>query len=110
MRWSDELVLIGTTPAPPDSQGFPTPALETRNAIFANRKSVGYSEFFQAKQAGYTEWLKFDVHSADYAKQELAEYEGKRYTILRTYIDQKSNGEFIELTLSDLSQRGGGNG
>ena len=61
-------------------------------------------EFFKAKQAGYNEQMKFDIYAAEYDGQTIAEYKGKRYTILRTYIDPKTNGEYVELTLSDTLQ------
>ena len=109
MRWSDEITLIHAdfTDAT-DGDGFTVPKLGERTTVFADRKSVGFNEFFKAKQAGYTEQMKFDVYAVEYDGQTVAEYEGKQYRILRTYEDPKKNGEFIELTLSDLKERGGG--
>lgn len=115
MRWSDEVTLIseaipeGQTDAT-NENGFPVPLEETRTTVFANKKSVGFNEFFKARLAGYTEELKFDVFTVEYDGQTLAEYGGKRYKILRTYVDPKTEGEYTELTLSDLSQRGGADG
>ena len=113
MRWSDEITLI-TQIWPDDHKdvtddnGFTLPPLEEKQrTVFANRKSVGFSEFFKAKMAGYSEEMKFDVFTAEYDDQTIAEYNGKRYKILRAYIDPKTSGEYTELTLSDLSQRGG---
>jgi len=112
MRWSDELTLTFEQSTPDhadatDSDGFTLPRVGKETTVYANKKSVGFSEFFKAKQAGYTEQLKFDIFTVEYEGQTLAEYEGKRYRILRTYIDPKTAGEFTELTLSDLSERGG---
>ena len=109
MRWSDEITLIHTdfTDAT-DGDGFTVPKQGARTTVFANRKSVGFNEFFTAKQAGYTEQMKFDVYAVEYDGQTVAEYEGKQYRILRTYEDPKTGGEFLELTLSDLKEKGGG--
>lgn len=111
MCWSDEITLISAeVPADPadatNNNGFPVKPSETRTTVYANKKSVGFNEFFKAKQAGYSEEMKFDVFTVEYAGQPFAEYGGKRYKILRTYEDPKTEGEYTELTLSDLSERG----
>ena len=109
LRWSDEITLIQAdfTDAT-DSDGFTVPKQGERTTVFANKKSVGFNEFFKAQAEGYTERLKFDVYSVEYDGQTVAEYEGVQYRILRTYVDPKTGGEFLELTLSDLKERGGG--
>ncbi|WP_052152879.1 phage head closure protein [Dehalobacter sp. UNSWDHB] len=104
MRWTDLLTLVALSE--PDERvnehGFPNEQTETAKTVFANKLSVGYSEFYKAAQAGYTAELKFDVYTQEYEGQEIAEYEGKRYRVLRTYVSK--NGEFTELTLVDLPQ------
>jgi hypothetical protein len=107
MRWSDEITLIGLTlPAEAtNANGFSNPETETRKAIYANKKSVGFSEFYVAQQAGFSAELKFDIYTEEYEGQTMAEYGGKRYKILRTYVSK--NGETTELTLSDLTEGGG---
>ena len=110
MRWSDQLTLISET-APgggeeaADEHGFGLPQEGGLTTVYANKKSVGYGEFFKAKMAGYNEELKFDVFTAEYAGQTLAEYNGRRYTVLRTYIDPEAEGEYTELTLSDILKK-----
>lgn len=108
MRWSEELTLISTTPPAErtDAQGFTSTPAETAVTVYANKKSVGYSEFYKADQSGQYVRYKFDVHTEEYTGQTLAEYEGKRYFILRTY--EKGSGDITELTLSDLPGVGGG--
>lgn len=107
MRWNDEITLIALIdPAERvNEHGFRNPQAEAKTTVFANQKSVGYSEFYKAAQAGYETTLKFDVYKAEYDGQKLAEYNGKRYRILRTYEDPKRPDE-LELTLSDLTERG----
>lgn len=104
-KWSDILTLITVTASAEETNenGFNAEPTEESREVFANKKSVGYSEFYKSAQAGYTTELKFDVYSHEYAGQTLVEYGGKRYKVLRTY-DSKS-GEFTELTLTDLSER-----
>lgn len=104
MRWSEQITLIALSEPSErvNEHGFPNDQTETATTIFANKKSVGYSEFYKAAQAGYTAEMKFDVYSQEYEGQEIAEFEGKRYRVLRTYVDK--NGEFTELTLVDLPE------
>jgi len=110
MQWSDELILIREVGLiKTDEAGFTLPRDEEATTVYANRKSVGFKEFFEAKRTGYTEHAKFDIHTFEYTGQTLAECEGKRYKILRAYTDPKTSGEYTELTLSDLSEGGEAN-
>lgn len=104
MRWSDEITLIALSdPAEKvNEKGFKNQKTETATTVYGNKKSVGYSEFYKAAQAGYQTELKFDVFTEEYSGQELAEVEGRRYKVLRTYVSK--SGEITELTLSDLAE------
>lgn len=107
MRWGDQITLIALkAPDPPTNEhGFPNKHVEEQTTVFANRKSVGYSEFYKAAVAGIKAEMKFDVRAFEYSGQEIAEYpvsSGKRYRVLRTY--DHTNGEFVELTLVDLPE------
>jgi len=104
-KWSDLITLIKTVPPTEvtNENGFAEEPIEQSRSIFCNKKSVGYSEFYKSQQAGYKAELKIDVYAQDYEEETLVEFEGKRYKVLRTY--ESRNGEFIELTLSDLSER-----
>ena len=106
-NWSDILTLISHTP--PDERtnanGFANKPIEQSRSVFGNKLSVGQAEFYRAQTAGIKADLKFDVYTADYAGETVAEYDGKRYGIIRTYLAK--SGEITELTLTDLTQRGG---
>lgn len=107
MRWADQITLIALTEKTPrtNEHGFPDDGDETATTVFADKKSVGYSEFYKAQQAGYTTEMKFDVHSFEYTGQRIVEYpvsSGTRYRVLRTYLH--GNGEFTELTLVNLPE------
>lgn len=104
-KWSDVITLIKTVPPTEatNENGFAQEPTEQSRSVFCNKKSVGYSEFYRSQQAGYKAELKVDIYLQDYQKEALVEFEGLRYKVLRTY--ESRNGEFIELTLSDLSER-----
>ena len=113
MRWGEQITLIALSdPSPATNEhGFPAKRPENATTVFADKKSVGFSEFYKAQQAGYTTELKFDVHSFEYKEQQIVEYpvsSGKRYRVHRTYLH--GNGEFTELTLVDLPEAEGGGG
>lgn len=113
MQWCDEITLISykepiTANTQINKNGFRLPPQEThkafRETIFCNKKSVGFSEFYKAQQAGITATLKVDIFTEEYDNQQFAEIDGRRYKILRTYLI--NSGEHLELTLSDLSEKG----
>ena len=71
---------------------------EVKTVLLCRKKSVTRSEFYQANQAGIRPSLVVDIHSFEYDNQELAEFEGKRYRILKTYpVDL----ETLELTMTE---------
>lgn len=103
-KWCDVITLIAETDPQSitDNKGFYNAPTETGRVIYANKKSVGHTEFYQSAQAGILAEMKFDVRAADYSGESVVEYGGKRYAITRSYAQK--NGDIIELTLSDLSQ------
>lgn len=104
MRWNETITLIATSPPEnlTDDDGFATDPVETATEVFGNRKSVSSSEFYRAAQTGIAVVMKYEVRSIDYSGQTIAEADGNRYRILRTY---DIDGETTELTLSDMAER-----
>jgi SPP1 family predicted phage head-tail adaptor len=76
-----------------DADGFPADTEVVRKDIFANKKSVRSSEFYQASQSGYRLDLMFEIRSIDFENETYLVFNGKRYEIIRTY----DKGENIEL-------------
>jgi len=70
--------------------------------IFAQKKSIKQTEFYSAANVGLKPELTFEIFMFEFNYQEKLKYNGKEYTILRTY----EKGEKIELVVS--SQIGGG--
>ncbi|PZO95397.1 MAG: phage head-tail adapter protein [Streptococcus pyogenes] len=71
---------------------------EVKTKLLCLKRSITRSEFYQANQAGIRPSLIVDIHSFEYEDQELAEFDGKRYRIIKTYpVDL----EIIELTLTE---------
>lgn len=85
MRWGEQITLIALSEPSPrtNEHGFPVARTETAITVFADKKSVGFSEFYKAQQAGYTTELKFDVHSFEYEEQQIVEYPFRAETVSR---------------------------
>ena len=91
--WKDELILIKETPVF-DEVGNQI-MQETLTTVFCDVKSVSRSEFYNASSVGLKPTLVFKVHLFEYENEELVEYEGIKYNVIRTYIVDSEN---IELT------------
>jgi SPP1 family predicted phage head-tail adaptor len=102
--WADEITLISLEMPEErvNSNGFPNAATEKKNTVFCNKKPIGYNEYYKSQQLGISVEFKAEVYAIDYSNETIAEFEGKRYTILKHY---EINDEVTELTLSDLRQQ-----
>lgn len=70
----------------------------TERTVFAEVRSVGMKETYQALAVGLEPELTFVLADYyDYENEKYVEYEGRRYTVIRTY--RKGNNE-IELVVS----------
>lgn len=53
--------------------------------IYAKKKSITQSEFYQAQAQGFKPELKFEINSFEYEENKKIRYKGRIYKILRTY-------------------------
>ena len=94
MDRSNVLALVGVT--------YTTDALnqqipqETTRDVFCNISSVSSQEFFDAGQAGLNPEWRVTVFAPDYNGETIAELNGVRYGVYRTYLGKN---ETIELNL-----------
>ncbi len=69
-----------------DSYGNPAMKMKLSDAVFAELKSIGQSEFYQSQTVGQKPEIKFKLTDyMDYQGQRYLIHEGTRYTVLRTY-------------------------
>lgn len=68
--------------------------VKTTRQVFANKKSVRASEFYQAMSTGLRPELMFEIRSVEYQEEPKLIYNGKEYNIIRVY---DKNGEITEL-------------
>jgi SPP1 family predicted phage head-tail adaptor len=81
----------------PEAGGVGTDRQETRRTVFCTLKSIGQQEAYLAMGQGLNPELKVILaHDFEYEGEGIAELNGVRYEILRTYITEADG---IELTL-----------
>jgi len=89
------LYLVSETP---ETHGVFDRPQETRRKVFCTIKSVGYNEYYRAMENSLTPSFVFVLEDyAEYQNEKTCVYEGKRYRIIRTYL----NGQKIELTAEE---------
>jgi SPP1 family predicted phage head-tail adaptor len=74
--------------------GDPIKVQQKNDYIFAEKKSIRQSEFYQAAATGLRPEIMFEVNSFEYNNEPMLEYEGKTYNIIRTF---QKDAETIEL-------------
>ena len=68
----------------------------TYRQVFANKKSVRQSEFYNAAIVGLKPQLVFEVYSFEFNNDEKVKYNDIEYSIIRAY----EKGETTELTVA----------
>lgn len=101
MTYDNELTLIKQEFIE-DEIGNQTPS-ETRKTVLCNVKSVGRNEFYSAATAGLQPSIVFVIHGYEYDGEQVVEFEGTRYNVIRTY---STDFEEIELTCERVAADG----
>jgi SPP1 family predicted phage head-tail adaptor len=70
-------------------------ATETRTMVYVTEKSISRSEWYDAGQQGLNPSIQLSTPRCNYSGQREIEYEGRRYSVYRTYL----NGDRVELYL-----------
>lgn len=67
--------------------------------VYANKKSVRQSEFYEAKQIGLKPEIMFEVYFMEYTNEEYIRFNDKIYTIIRVY----EKDTYVELVCGALN-------
>lgn len=103
-QWDDviKIVYIAETV---DDEGYPTEGEVKTEEIFATKKSVRSSEFYQAASIGKAVQVVFEIHTFEFVEgAKYIEFNNKRYAIVRDY----ENGEITEVVCTFGSSIGQG--
>lgn len=91
---TDVLILIKQTDAGEDSR-----------TVFCSLRSIGMKEFYEASARDFYPEKKFVLADyLDYEDEELVEYDGRRYRVLRTF----RTGQELEIVVTRASAEEGG--
>lgn len=78
---------------------------DTRRDVFCRLQSIGQSEFYEASARDFYPEMKFVLADyLDYDNEQLIDYNGRRFRVLRTY----RAGQELELTVTRASAEEGG--
>lgn len=97
MTFDNELTLLGIE-YEKDEWGNQKP-IPIKKTVLCNLESASRSEFYNASVSGYKPELVFIIHTYEYDNEEKVEFEGKEYTIIRTY---RKNFEELELVCGQV--------
>jgi hypothetical protein len=82
--WTDVIDLIAETKTP-DADGYDT-IVETPREVFCNfQDGVARNEFYAGMKAGMRPTATVEVWEDDYDHEELCEYDGTRFSVIRNY-------------------------
>ena len=85
----------------PEARGMLEASTETRRKTYCEEKSLSMTEIYQARASGFSPSIRLVIpQEFEYRGETICEYRGERYTILRDYTDEKSDGR--ELTLERI--------
>lgn len=96
-----EIVLIADKTDETDRDGYPIKT-ETEKTVFARKKSVARTEFYEALRSGMNPVYIFEMFAGDYDGQRLVEYEGVRYEVARSF---QTSPDCISLTCKEVRRK-----
>jgi SPP1 family predicted phage head-tail adaptor len=99
MLFRDVILLTGESSFSENDMGDSIEIPSEPKQVFANKKSIGQSEFYQAAATGLKPELKFEVRTSEYQGEQKLSFNEKEYRIIRSY---DKNGEITELVCSGL--------
>ena len=90
MTFDHELILNGTTMGEND-MGDPI-KITTRRSVLCAMQSVTRNEHYQAAAHGVKPSLVFIVNRYEYQGEAKAEFDGRQYNVVRTYMTNRPQG------------------
>lgn len=68
---------------------------EKPTTVLCKFKSIGRNEFYSASTAGLKPEKVFVIHGYEYNQESLVEFEGERYSVVRTYTNDFEEIELV---------------
>ena len=79
--------------------------VETVSEVWGEVAGIRQSEFYNAAMTGMKPEITFVIWGNEYAGQSKIEYEGRKYKLIRTYINP-SKSEMVELICEKVAADG----
>ena len=99
MMWREVIELIELVSVPDGVGGYTQ--TEIARQVFADKKSVRSTEFYQAHAVGLKPEVNLIIRQVDYNGESRLRLSGKVYDVLRTY---SKTGELLELTCAKRTE------
>lgn len=100
----DDVIYLISVENVQDATGVIRPQ-ESRRMVYCRKRDITRSEFYNAGRAGLNPEFSVDVFQGDYEGETVAEHDGLRYAIYRTF--RAEGSDYRELY---LKREGGTNG
>lgn len=100
----DDVMVLLTQTFVKDEYGVDQPTIE-RKDVFCQVHSVTRAEVFEGGRNGLNPAFQFTMFAGDYSGESVVEYQGRTFSIYRTYIVPGT--DYIELY---VERKGGTNG
>lgn len=99
MMWREVIELIELVSVPDGFGGYTQ--TEIARQVFADKKSVRSTEFYQAHAVGLKPEVNLIIRQVDYNGESRLRWSGKVYDVLRTF---SKTGELLELTCAKRTE------
>lgn len=94
---SDRATVVTLISAVPEAHGIYEPVAPKARTVYCTVRSVGMRETYEAMSHQLSpEWTIELSDPAEYQDEQTVELEGRRYTVIRTYINRHGG---VELTI-----------
>lgn len=98
----DHVIKLVATTTVKDEYGVDR-TVKTARDVFCKVRSASRAEFFDGGRNGLNPEYSFVMFAADYQGESIVEYEGKTYSVYRTY---RTDADYIEIY---VERKGGTN-
>lgn len=93
-RW-DKVIYLVSSKEDKNEIGDVISSEESQIKVYANKKSIRQSEFYQAMANGIKPELMFEIQVFEYGNQSELLYEGEKYSIIRTFNNGNDRIELV---------------
>lgn len=81
----EDVILLVEETVKEDDYGVISTSQNTKQ-VFCNVSSVSSTEWFEGGRNGLNPKFRFTMFAHDYSGEEIVEYNGKRYSVYRTFL------------------------